>query len=206
VLALSLQQHHSVVCLRRLREDLEAVEPNLPHHYVPWAVITASSIRASYFTSIFCTPALVACQHHNTHTSTFCIFACPQPILHALMSQQSKAPPGQSRRSQAGGYLPIDDYGMVGNMHTCALVGLDGSVDFMCWWASLQFIIECEWQADYVPGLTLIPHPYSVDCWTRTRADISAFRRRRISFAPLSSSICHCLASCGPGISTKKAL
>ncbi|KAG6003210.1 hypothetical protein E4U21_002241 [Claviceps maximensis] len=40
---------------------------------------------------------------------------------------------GQSRREQTGGYLPIEDYGMIGNMHTCALVGIDGSVDFMCW-------------------------------------------------------------------------
>ncbi|KAG5935516.1 hypothetical protein E4U53_000417 [Claviceps sorghi] len=40
---------------------------------------------------------------------------------------------GQSRRDQTGGYLPIEDYGMIGNMHTCALVGIDGSVDFMCW-------------------------------------------------------------------------
>ncbi|KFG87856.1 glycosyl hydrolase [Metarhizium anisopliae] len=38
-----------------------------------------------------------------------------------------------SRRAQTGGYLPIEDYGMIGNMHTCALVGIDGSVDFMCW-------------------------------------------------------------------------
>ncbi|KAL6872312.1 family 15 glycoside hydrolase [Trichoderma longibrachiatum] len=37
------------------------------------------------------------------------------------------------RRLQSGGYLPIEDYGIVGNMHTCALVGLDGSIDFMCW-------------------------------------------------------------------------
>jgi GH15 family glucan-1,4-alpha-glucosidase len=31
------------------------------------------------------------------------------------------------------GYLPIEDYGMIGNMRTCALVGLDGSLDYMCW-------------------------------------------------------------------------
>ncbi|KAF4122461.1 Glucoamylase (glucan-1,4-alpha-glucosidase), GH15 family [Geosmithia morbida] len=38
-----------------------------------------------------------------------------------------------SRRHQLGGYLPIEDYGMIGNMHTCALVGIDGSIDYMCW-------------------------------------------------------------------------
>ncbi|KAL7921706.1 glycoside hydrolase family 15 protein [Trichoderma austrokoningii] len=40
---------------------------------------------------------------------------------------------GTNRRAQSGGYLPIEDYGIVGNMHTCALAGLDGSIDFMCW-------------------------------------------------------------------------
>ncbi|KAJ0386092.1 hypothetical protein COL922a_005119 [Colletotrichum nupharicola] len=35
-----------------------------------------------------------------------------------------------SKRHAAGshaGYLPIEDYGMIGNMHTCALVGMNGS-------------------------------------------------------------------------------
>lgn len=32
------------------------------------------------------------------------------------------------------GYLPIEDYGLIGNMRTCALVGIDGSLDFMCWY------------------------------------------------------------------------
>ncbi|KAM6538993.1 hypothetical protein FALCPG4_000834 [Fusarium falciforme] len=50
-----------------------------------------------------------------------------------MASQCSAAHPGGSRRAQTGGYLPIEDYGMIGNMHTCALVGIDGSVDFMCW-------------------------------------------------------------------------
>lgn len=50
-----------------------------------------------------------------------------------MASQGSTSYPGRSRRAQTGGYLPIEDYGMVGNMHTCALIGIDGSVDFMCW-------------------------------------------------------------------------
>ncbi|KAI0460153.1 Six-hairpin glycosidase-like protein [Xylaria acuta] len=33
----------------------------------------------------------------------------------------------------ASGYLPIEHYGMIGNMRTCALVSIDGSIDFMCW-------------------------------------------------------------------------
>jgi hypothetical protein len=31
------------------------------------------------------------------------------------------------------GYIPIENYGLIGNMRTCALVGIDGSLDFMCW-------------------------------------------------------------------------
>ena len=29
-------------------------------------------------------------------------------------------------------YLPIEDYGIVGNMRTCALIGMNGSVDWFC--------------------------------------------------------------------------
>lgn len=36
-------------------------------------------------------------------------------------------------RRHITGYLPIENYGLIGNMRTCALVGSDGSIDFMCW-------------------------------------------------------------------------
>jgi GH15 family glucan-1,4-alpha-glucosidase len=33
----------------------------------------------------------------------------------------------------SSGFLQIEDYGLIGDMHTCALVGRNGSLDFMCW-------------------------------------------------------------------------
>ncbi|KAK4044500.1 Six-hairpin glycosidase-like protein [Parachaetomium inaequale] len=49
-----------------------------------------------------------------------------------MAAQCSTQNESQMRRHSAG-YLPIENYGLIGNMRTCALVGMDGSVDFMCW-------------------------------------------------------------------------
>jgi hypothetical protein len=50
------------------------------------------------------------------------------------MNEIMGAPAGiQTNRRNVTGYLPIENYGLIGNMRTCALVGIDGSIDFMCW-------------------------------------------------------------------------
>ncbi|KAM3535584.1 hypothetical protein MY4038_001063 [Beauveria bassiana] len=53
--------------------------------------------------------------------------------IYAMETSSHTSHAGHSRREHTSGYLPIEDYGMIGNMHTCALVGIDGSIDYMCW-------------------------------------------------------------------------
>src|SRR5258708_10940764 len=44
-----------------------------------------------------------------------------------MQHKKMKTPP---RRSKA--YLPIETYGLIGNLHTVALVGKNGSIDWCC--------------------------------------------------------------------------
>lgn len=40
---------------------------------------------------------------------------------------------GPTDRRTATGYMPIEDYGLIGNLRTCAMVASDGGLDYMCW-------------------------------------------------------------------------
>lgn len=47
--------------------------------------------------------------------------------------RSSDATQTSSSRRTANGYMPIEDYGLIGNMRTCAMVATDGGLDYMCW-------------------------------------------------------------------------
>lgn len=42
---------------------------------------------------------------------------------------------GPTDRRTATGYMPIEDYGLIGNLRTCAMIATDGGLDYMCWYA-----------------------------------------------------------------------
>ncbi|GJN83634.1 glycosyl hydrolase [Purpureocillium lilacinum] len=84
-----------------------------------------------------------------------------------MASHGSTTHQGSTRRSQTGGYLPIEDYGLIGNMHTCALVGIDGSVDFMCWPDFDSPSIFCRLLDKNIGGHFSIAPPDGVNCTTK---------------------------------------
>ncbi|KAI1065447.1 hypothetical protein LB507_000385 [Fusarium sp. FIESC RH6] len=84
-----------------------------------------------------------------------------------MEGRRSSTLPGGSRRGQTGGYLPIEDYGMIGNMHTCALVGIDGSIDYMCWPDFDSPSVFCRLLDKNKGGHFFISPPPNVNCTTK---------------------------------------
>ncbi|KAF1836334.1 hypothetical protein BDW02DRAFT_637937 [Decorospora gaudefroyi] len=49
------------------------------------------------------------------------------------VKRNTSGAPSCGTRRTANGYMPIEDYGLIGNMRTCAMVAIDGGIDYMCW-------------------------------------------------------------------------
>jgi hypothetical protein len=52
--------------------------------------------------------------------------------MHAAESRKESTQPTTPDEAPPEKYLPIDSYGLIGNMKTCALVGTNGSIDWCC--------------------------------------------------------------------------
>ena len=52
--------------------------------------------------------------------------------IHEASSASEQTAPEVRRGADTPGYRPIENYGIIGDLHTTALVGMDGSVDWLC--------------------------------------------------------------------------
>jgi hypothetical protein len=48
------------------------------------------------------------------------------------MKRVGSGPQTSTSRRSANGYMPIEDYGLIGNMRTCAMVATDGGIGMKC--------------------------------------------------------------------------
>src|SRR5215217_7106338 len=52
--------------------------------------------------------------------------------IHEAESASEQVDRGGKRGASTPGYQPIENYGIIGDLHTTALVGMDGSLDWLC--------------------------------------------------------------------------
>ena len=96
------------------------------------------------------------------------------------------------------GYPPLSDYGVIGNLETCALVSSDGSLDWLCFpylgsssvfagilddeaggWFSLRPASEYESEQSYVPDTNVLRTTFTADGGTLSLTDFMPIRGER---------------------------
>jgi GH15 family glucan-1,4-alpha-glucosidase len=48
------------------------------------------------------------------------------------MADSSRSPQPRSEMANRSGYLPVSEHGLIGDLHTLALVGTNGTIDWHC--------------------------------------------------------------------------
>src|SRR5258708_8398167 len=48
------------------------------------------------------------------------------------MADSSRSPQPRSEMANRSGYLPVSEHGLIGDLHTAALVGTNGTIDWHC--------------------------------------------------------------------------
>ncbi|KAJ6089547.1 hypothetical protein N7467_004763 [Penicillium canescens] len=69
-----------------------------------------------------------------------------------------------------GSYIAIEDYGLIGDMHTCALISKAGSLDYMCWPVFDSPSVFCRLLDDKKGGFfSVSPYKSVVDAHSKQR-------------------------------------
>lgn len=85
-----------------------------------------------------------------------------------IQKQAASATLNQKSRRAANGYMPIEDYGLIGNMRTCAMVATDGGLDYMCWCVHvpLQHHTRLTRKASFRFPVCVLSHPRQGQRWS----------------------------------------